>query len=131
MLRSIASVAAGTALWGILWATTGQSLLAAVPDSFNADGGTDSAGVLLFLLAISVVLSLLAGWLTARLAPKNAWRHVYWLGALQLAIGLAVQIGSWALMPVWYHIPFLALLIPGVLAGGLLRLRGPLSAARA
>lgn len=131
MLRSIASVAAGTIAWGILWAATSQSLLAAVPESFTADGGTESAGVLLFLLVVSVALSVLAGWLTARLAPGNAWPHVYALGALQLAIGLAVQIGSWALMPAWFHIPFLALLVPGVLVGGRLRLRSRLARAPA
>ena len=131
MVRSIVSVALGTISWGILWVATGEALLAAVPDAFRADGGTESVGVLLVLLVMSVVYSVLAGWLTARLAPGDAWPHVYALSALQLAIGLAVQIGSWALMPAWFHIPFLALLVPGVLVGGRLRLRGRLAAATA
>ncbi len=87
--------------------------------------------IALGLIAMSMATIVLAGWLTARLAPGDAWPHVYALSALQLAIGLAVQIGSWALMPAWFHIPFLALLVPGVLVGGRLRLRGRLAAATA
>ena len=38
-----------------------------------------------------------------------------------LAVGIGVQAGSWNLMPVWYHLTFLALLVPGALIGAKLR----------
>ena len=34
-----------------------------------------------------------------------------------LVTGIAVQAGVWALMPVWYHLVFLALLVPVCLVG--------------
>ena len=46
MVRSIVSVALGTISWGILWAATWQALLAALPDAFHADGGTESAAAI-------------------------------------------------------------------------------------
>ena len=48
------------------------------------------------------------------------------LGILQLVLGLAVTVGAYASAPLWYHLVFLALLIPGNVIGA--RLRQPLPA---
>ena len=37
---------------------------------------------------------------------------------LLLITGIFVQMSIWALMPAWYHLTFLALLIPVTLVGG-------------
>lgn len=123
MWRSILSVLAGTFVWGILWVTANGILAASMPDQFREDGSTDSVGILAGILILSIVLSVLAGWVTSRLAPRNAMKHVFALGALQLLIGIAVQMQFWDLMPLWYHLSFLVMLVPGVILGGKLRER--------
>lgn len=121
-MRSLLAALAGVVLWGALWAGTGAGLAAAMPGSFDADGYTQSAGILLLMLAISVLLSLLAGYVCAAIAHANPMRVVQVLAAIQLAIGIAVQASVWDRMPLWFHVPFLALVIPAHLAGGRLRI---------
>jgi hypothetical protein len=45
------------------------------------------------------------------------------LAALQLALGLVFEILFWDMTPVWYHVVFLALIVPATLYGGTLRAR--------
>lgn len=135
MLRSILAVLAGFLTWTVLWLTSNAAIAAALPDAFRADGSTDSAGILLVILLLSVVFSLIAGYVAAIVARRAIMKHALALGLLQLAVGLFVQIQYWNLMPLWYHLSFLALLLPGILVGARLRLaRAPsldLSAASA
>ena len=37
------------------------------------------------------------------------------------AVGIAVEASVWSLLPAWYHIIFLVLLIPVTMAGGRLK----------
>jgi hypothetical protein len=39
------------------------------------------------------------------------------LGALLLAVGIAVQREYWHILPLWFHLSFLGALVPGVLVG--------------
>ena len=121
MIRSILSVLAGTGAWGVLWVGGNSALATALPGSFDESGLTSSGGLLVLILVYSVALSVLAGWITARIARRSPTKHALALGALQLAIGIAAQAAYWELMPLWYHLPFLALLIPGNLLGAQLR----------
>ncbi len=121
MLRSILSVVAGFVLWTVLWLGTNSIITLATPDSFNEDGSTDSAGILLLILVLSVIYSVASGYVTALVARQDGERHALYLGILLLAVGLMVQISVWALMPLWYHLPFLLLLIPAAMYGGRLR----------
>jgi len=120
-MRSVISILAGATVWAVLW-TGGTSMLSGALGLEPATPIT-SAGVLLTLLALSVVLSGLAGWVTGAVAGRLAVAHALALGLLQLALGLVFQIQSWHLMPIWYHLPFLALLIPANVWGGWLRER--------
>lgn len=122
MLRSILSVVAGVVTWSILWVTGNAVIAMALPGSFKDDGTTDSAAVLLGIAAFSVALSLLSGYVTSMLSKSQGLGQVVAVGLLLLAIGIAVQMQYWDLMPLWYHLTFLGLLVPGVLAGGKLRL---------
>ena len=40
------------------------------------------------------------------------------LGILLLIVGVLVQAMVWNLLPIWYHLIFLILLIPATIAGG-------------
>ena len=117
MIRSILSVLAGFALWTVLSLASNAALAAAVPGAFREDGSTDSVGMLLLILVLSVVFSVIAGYVTALLAREKTKQHALALGLALLAVGIFVQIQYWDVMPVWYHLSFLALLVPGVLLG--------------
>ena len=117
MIRSILSVLAGFALWTVLSLASNAALAAAAPGAFREDGSTDSVGMLLLILVLSVVFSVIAGYVTALLAREKTKQHALALGLALLAVGIFVQIQYWDVMPVWYHLSFLALLVPGVLLG--------------
>lgn len=119
--RSFASVLAGMFAWAALWIGSNAGLAAALPGSFRDDGSTESTGILLLLLVASVTFSVLAGYVTGALAPTRPLAHGLALGLVQLAIGVAVQAQYWDLMPFWYHLVFLLLLLPGNLLGAWLK----------
>lgn len=124
MVRSILSVLAGFAAWTVLWLASNAAVMAVAPGSFREDGTTDSVGILVLILVLSVVFSVVAGWLCAKLARRNAMAHALGLGVVLLIVGVFVQMQYWDVMPVWYHVLFLALLIPGALLGGRTQLDG-------
>ena len=129
MGRSIMAVMAGTTLWTILWLGSNAGL-AIFPGQIVADQYIGHGGVLTTLLAMSVGYSVLAGYATGTVARANLVGHGLALGVLQLAVGIFVQAQYWELIPLWYHLPFLALLLPGNVYGAWLRetARGPVSA---
>lgn len=82
-------------------------------------------GILVSYIVYSVVLSVLAGLVTALAAgSERPMRAVAVLATLQLALGIVAEVSYWDLMPVWYHLVFLALVVPATLYGGTLRRRG-------
>ena len=90
---------------------------------YPTDGGfpEDLRGHPLTLVAYSVALSLLAGFVTAAVKGGSPMGAVWSLAGLQLALGVFFEVTSWALLPVWYHLVFLALIVPAVVWGGRLR----------
>jgi uncharacterized membrane protein len=83
----------------------------------------------LALLATSyrVVIGIAAGWLTARLAPRDPMRHAMILGGIGSVLGLVGLIATWNLDlgPRWYPIALVVLAIPQSWAGGRLFERQP------
>lgn len=122
MLRSVLSIIAGASVWAVLWVLSNVGLANAAPEQIREGFPVDSPGVLLTLLLLSVMFSVIAGFITAAVADRKEISHVLALGALQLSLGIYFQTQAWDLMPLWYHLTFLALLIPGNVAGGWFRL---------
>lgn len=120
-MKSVLAVLAGVAAWTVLWMAGTQGLMAVVP-SLQPEMPIEPLGALLFLIGYSVVLSVLAGWVAAGLAGERGRVAVLALALVNLAIGIGVEVSYWALMPAWYHVAFLALVVPATLYGG--RLRG-------
>lgn len=119
MVRKILAVIAGYLAWSVLWLVSNSSATAVSPGSFGDDGST-SAGMLLVFLALSVVFSLFAGWLASTIARSTRGPAV-WTGVLLLVTGIPVQLGFWSVIPLWYHLPFLAFLLPAAYLGGSIR----------
>lgn len=121
MFRSIGAVLAGAVVWDLLYLGTNALVVALLPGYFRADGSTDHLGVLILSLVISVLLYLLSGYITATVARGNQRWHALALGLFQLPQGVFAQIQYWETLPVWYHLTFLALLVPCTLLGAQLR----------
>lgn len=120
MVRSILAVLAGMVVWAALWVPGSLWLGSLFPGAVEPDQPITNTTLLLIWLVLSVVLSVLAGYVTGAIARTNRAKHGLALGIVQLAIGLGVQISAWDLMPLWYHVPFLALLIPANVYGATL-----------
>ncbi len=117
MGRTIGAVVAGVVLWGVLWNGGTAGLMAA--GVTTAGEPITGVGVLLGLIAYSAVLSVVAGWVTAAIkGGPDPMGAVKALAAVNLLIGIAVEVMYWSLMPAWYHIVFLALVVPMTLVGG-------------
>ena len=121
MVRSILSVITGIVIWGVLWVAANAVVAEAASGRFNENGITTDPALLVLFMSISAALSVLAGWLCAAIAGRSIMRHVLMLALIQLAIGIGMQASVWDQMPVWYHVSFLALVVPMHLAGGRLR----------
>ena len=117
MLRAILGAIVGYAVWTALWLGTNQVAFAAEAEAAQAGEAITEVGPLSAILALSVVCSLFAGFVAAKIGRARA-RNAAWIcGVLLLATGIGVQMSSWDLMPVWYHVAFLALLLPVTLFG--------------
>ena len=124
--KVVLAVLAGVVLWGVLWNVGTLGSQRALPELAAPGEPVTHAGLLLAWIAYSVALSVLAGWVAAALAGERAAAAVWGLALVNLAIGIAVEVAYWGLFPAWYHVVFLALVVPATLAGGRLRTaRGP------
>lgn len=119
-MRSFLGILLGFVLWTVLWLAGSFAIGLACPGAFPKAGEfqVSDRNALLALLLLAAVCSLGAGCVAARRAGRGA-RAVSILGGILLAVGAAVEAANWKVMPVWYHLAFLALLVPLTLLGGL------------
>ena len=126
MVRSVGAVLAGMVIWAVLWIGTNVVLAAGFPETIVAGEPITSLAMLLSLIGLSVVYSIGAGFVTALVAARREVAHALALGVVQLGLGIYFEVTSWALLPVWYHLTFLALLVPATVGGGWLHaMRSP------
>lgn len=116
MARAILSVIAGYIVWTVIWLAGGAALAAAFPDQPTEQGVYDSAALLAITLVLSLLCSIVAGLTCGRIARGRPVPPIV-LGVLLLLTGIGVQASVWSIMPIWYHIPFLILLLPVTLVG--------------
>ena len=115
-MRTILAIIAGYVLWTVLWLGGGAAIAAAFPEAYPEGGPFNATVPLLLTLGLSIVCSFAAGIMATKLA-SDAARAVWIMAILLLLTGIGVQASTWSLMPVWFHIPFLVLLIPICLLG--------------
>jgi hypothetical protein len=123
--RITLAVVAGAGLWAVLWVGGTKAAQAVFPDTLDPARPLTHPGFLLGYIGYSVVLSVLAGWVTAAVGGPARRAAVGMLAGLQLTLGVVAEVSYWSLLPVWYHLVFLALIVPATLSGGLLRARAP------
>jgi len=118
-MRNLLALLAGYALWTALWLGGDVAARVLWPDAYPADfpeTPMSATTPLVATLALSVVCSLAGGRLTGTVAKRRG--PVWILALLLLATGIGVQASAWSALPLWYHLPFLALLVPVTLLGG-------------
>jgi hypothetical protein len=114
----IISVIVGFVLWTALWLSSGLVVTKVMPEAAPVEGQrVDSVGALLIFIVLSVIFSVLSGFVAVKIAPAAAQKAGWILAVVLFAVGVAVEIAGWATTPVWYHIVFLVLLIPSVVVG--------------
>ena len=121
MLKQLLAVFTGFLLWSIGWLSfniTLQRVGLLPPDQTQR---IEDVRALSALLLASFTLSLLAGYVTAVIRQTTSDLPIFLLGLLLLAVGIFFQMQFWHLMPLWYHLSFLALLIPFCFLGARLR----------
>ena len=128
----ILGIIGGFVAWSILWVGSDAVLMAILPGWYvkhqtdfaealaNKQPFVADTTILLMHLVRSVIVSIISGVLAAVIARENTLTTTI-LGILLLAFGLFVQVMAWSYLPLWYHITFLALLIPMTVLGGKLK----------
>ena len=126
--RTLLAVLAGYSVWTILSLNGSAGIRAGWPAEFETfDGGAPitATSPLLVGVLLSVVCSLAAGLTTAAISSQRTSPAAPLLCLLLLATGVGVQASVWSLMPLWYHLAFLILLVPACLAGARIRKETP------
>ncbi len=121
--RTILAVLAGAIVWAVLWVGGTQAAQRAFPALLAVGQPVTNVGALVGLILYSVALSVLAGYVTATVASREPLPAVRALAIVQLVLGLGFEVSAWSLTPVWYHLVFLALIVPATIYGGRLRVR--------
>ncbi len=132
MVRIILAIIVGFIIWSVLWVGSDFVLMAVSPDWYGKhQTDLESAAlnqtlfmsdslILIIALIRSVIFSIIAGFLAASIARENI-KSTLGLGILLLLFGIYIQSIFWNNAPLWYHIPFLVLLIPMTILGGKLK----------
>lgn len=121
MGKIVIGVIAGFIVWTILWLGSDAVIVGVAPSlAPSADLSSVPTNYLIIKLVSSIIFSIVAGYVAAMLAKENSKSPLY-LGVLLLLVGIAFQVAAWNQIPLWYHIPFLLLLIPMAIVGGKLR----------
>lgn len=111
-------------MWTIIWLVGNSTLRTVGVLPKDTSARIDSAVALGTLIGISVVCSIAARAVAMVISRGSSKYPSLILGLLLLLTGVAVEWSVFALMPIWYHIVFLVLLIPIVLVGARLVKRG-------
>jgi hypothetical protein len=118
MMRIAIAVIVGYVVWSVIWLVANNLMFADAGEVMAAGDPFTETRPLLGVLALSVVCSLAGGVVAAKVGKERARAAVMGNAILLLVSGIAIQASIWALMPVWYHLVFLALLVPVTLMGG-------------
>lgn len=117
MIRTVLAVVVGYAVWPAICLPLNTLFFSDTSAAIDAGQRFEQPGPLLGSIAISILGSLAAGLATAAIAKGHARRAVWIVATLLLLTGIGVQSSVWPLIPIWYHVVFLALLVPVVMTG--------------
>lgn len=120
-MRVVLSILAGSTTWGILWSLGTRAAHVFFPNVLVDGEPITAVPALIGYIVYSAALSVLAGYVAAVVKGRNPMIAVWLLAVMQLGLGIVAEVSYWDLMPVWYHMVFLATVVPATVAGGYLR----------
>jgi hypothetical protein len=121
MGKIIVGVVAGFIVWTVLWLGSHAIIVGVAPALAPAEDLSNiPPAYLVIKLVLSFIFSIASGYVAATLARENS-RAPLFLGILLLLVGIMFQAAAWNQIPLWYHIPFLLLLLPMAVLGGKIR----------
>ena len=109
---SIIAVIAGYATWTIIFLGGSAAVRSAMASTHDAAGYSSDTSTLVVYLVLSMIASAAAGFATAKISKVKIRRDTLVLAVALLATGIPVQLAAWNLLPVWYNLAFLLLLVP-------------------
>jgi len=121
VLRAIGAVIGGSVAIAITSFAADYVMSKLAPDLFVPGERISNTGVLLFMLAYSVVFSGLGGYVTATLAARARMKHVIALAVLQLVGGIAAAVQANGALPQWFLVAVVVLPVPAIVLGGKLK----------
>ena len=124
-LRSVLAVAVGCVVWFAVATMGNWAMRSFVPGYADVEKTMNfSLTMLLLRLVLGAAASLVAGMVSAAIAPRAQF-PIYALALILVALFVPVHLGLWDTFPVWYHVLFLGTLVPLVMLGAwLLNTRG-------
>src|SRR5262245_3909225 len=118
MAKRILGVVCGLAGWLIIVTVAGLIMRAAWPAYARvADAMTFTLPMMFARLSIGAVATVAAGWVAGVITKRSTIATVL-PGVLLLLAFIPQHISLWDKFPVWYHLTFLASLVPLTFAGG-------------
>lgn len=124
MWRAVLGVIAGYLVWTVLWLGGNAVLFSEITQTVSAKQSFSAPGPLVGVIALSVVCSIAAGAVCAAIVRNRPRAAVLVLAALLLMTGVAVELGQSTLVPLWFMVAFLVLIVPVTVLGGRLVRRG-------
>jgi hypothetical protein len=131
MKRPILAFAVGLVAWVLVISVLNRALRVFVLGYAAAEPTMSfTLGMLSARLVIAALTSIIAGAVAAWIAPSSP-RVPVLLGTALLVAFIPIHVQLWSLFPFWYHLVFLATLIPLVVLGSWLTRARPLAGATA
>jgi hypothetical protein len=87
------------------------------PNAFDAQGHARVESTLFIKLAYETVFAVLAGYITARIAVRKPFTHVLVMAGIVLAGRAFIAVATWDVLPLWFNLGVLVLIIPAALLG--------------
>jgi hypothetical protein len=121
----VGAVVAGLVCTALL--STGTDAFMHARGIFPPSGEAMTDGLYLWATAYRLVFTVLGGYVTAALAPRQPMSHVFVLGVIGTLAATAGTIATWnagpEFGPRWYPVLLVVTAMPCVWAGGRLRMR--------
>ena len=111
----------GSAVWMLGALSMDAVLMSLAPSWFGPGGRVQTAPLLLLMMSYSLLFSVSGGYVAGLVARRNEVSHAFALGLLQFCLGVAATVRFYDTAPLWYHVAFLALLVPANVFGRMLR----------
>lgn len=118
MLRTIGAVAAGYMLFAVLVFLIFKVTQIVYPSAYPTPNSYPPLGIALSVQGLGFLAAMAGGYLTARIAIKDHFKHTVILAILGLILGLVNLFTSLDVQPLWYLMLQIVVTVAGVLIGG-------------